>query len=185
MGIKIGYARVSTKDQSLEIQLTALNKECNKAHIYQEKVSGTGKAAREQLRECLDFIREGDTLVITKLDRLARSMGDLMTIKTKLKAKGATLQILDQPALNDSSLTGDLMFNIMGAIAEFETGIRSERQIEGVAAALAKGTHFGATAKLSGQQIEEMKAGREAGMLIRELMEKYSLSKSSVYRLMK
>ncbi len=133
----------------------------------------------------MKYIRKGDVLVITKLDRLARSMVDLMNIKTELKDKGAKLEILDQPELNESSISGDLMFNILGAIAQFETAIRSERQQEGVQTALAKGVKFGVKSKLTPAQVEEMKAKRKEGVLIRLLMAEYGISKATVYRLLK
>jgi len=180
---RIGYARVSSAGQSLEIQLAKL-KATGCTEIFSEKKSGTKRNKREELKNCMKYIRKGDVLVITKLDRLARSMVDLMNIKTELKDKGATLEILDQPELNESSISGDLMFNILGAIAQFETAIRSERQQEGVQAALAKGVKFGVKSKLTPEQVEEMKTKRKDGVLIRELMVEYDLSKASVYRLL-
>ena len=180
---RVGYARVSSASQSLEIQQDKLNK-AGCTEIFEEKKSGTKRDKREELKNCMKYIRKGDVLVITKLDRLARSMVDLLNIKTELKEKGASLEIIDQPALNEASISGDLMFSILGAIAQFETAIRSERQQEGVQAALKKGVKFGVKAKLSDAQVEEMKVKRKDGKLIRELMAEYDLSKSSVYRLL-
>jgi len=181
-GMKIGYARVSSTGQSLEIQIDKLTA-YGCTEIFTEKQSGTSIANREELELCMKFVRRGDTLVITKLDRLARSMVDLMNIKSVLKDKGASLEIIDQPALNDSSITGDLMFNILGAIAEFETGIRKERQTEGIAKAKSHGVKFGAKAKLTAAQLESMKIERASGALVKDLMTKYNISKATFYRL--
>jgi DNA invertase Pin-like site-specific DNA recombinase len=124
---RVGYARVSSVGQSLEVQLDKL-KHCDK--IYQEKKSGaSGK--RPRLEACLEYIREGDTLVVTRLDRLARSTLHLCQIAADLERKQVNLQVLDQN-INTNSATGRLLFNILGAIAQFETEIRAERQMDGI-----------------------------------------------------
>ena len=122
----IGYARVSSVGQSLDVQLDKL-KHCQK--IYKEKQSGTNQK-RSELKACLDYIREGDTLVVTRLDRLARSTLHLCQIAETLKEEKVDLQVLDQN-INTSDATGRLLFNMLGAIAQFETEIRAERQMEG------------------------------------------------------
>jgi len=178
---KVGYARVSSVGQSLDIQTDKLT-EYGCVEIFSEKKSGTSRSQRKEFERCMKYIRNGDVLVITKLDRLARSMVDLLNIKTELKDKGGELEILDQPEMQ--SISGELMFNILGAIAQFETAIRKERQVEGIEKAKSKGVRFGAKAKLTDDQVAEMKAKRESGVLIRELMAEYELSKASVYRLL-
>lgn len=176
---KVGYARVSSVGQSLDVQIDKLS-DCNK--IFQEKKSGT-TAERPAFKECMNYLREGDTLIITKLDRLARSTYHLTQIAEDLKSRKIALRVIDQN-IDTSTPTGKLLFNMLASIAEFETEIRKERQLEGIAKAKENGVKFGAKAKLTQEQIAEMKEKREAGVLIKNLMEEYSLSKSSVYRLM-
>jgi DNA invertase Pin-like site-specific DNA recombinase len=173
----IGYARVSSVGQSLDVQLDKLN-HCDK--IYQEKKSGaSGK--RPQLEVCLEYVREGDTLVVTRLDRLARSTLHLCQIADELQRKGVYLQVLDQ-SIDTSDATGRLLFNMLGAIAQFETEIRAERQMDGIQKAKERGVHFGRKKKLTIAQIAELQQRRKQGELIKTLMKEYGLSKASVYR---
>ncbi len=173
----VGYARVSSVGQSLDIQLDKL-KHCKK--IFQEKKSGTSQK-RSQLETCLEYVREDDTLVVTRLDRLARSTLHLCQIADELKRKGVELQVLDQN-INTGDATGRLLFNMLGAIAQFETEIRAERQMDGIAKAKQNGVRFGAQKKLTTKQIKELQRKREEGVLIKALMNDYKLSKASVYR---
>ena len=177
----IGYARVSSVGQSLDVQLDKLQ-HCDK--IYQEKRSGTsagGPGARPRLEACLEYVREGDTLVVTRLDRLARSTLHLCQIADELKRKGVNLQVLDQN-IDTSDATGRLLFNMLGAIAQFETEIRAERQMDGIQKAKERGVRFGRKKALSKTQAAELRARRKQGELIRTLMKEYGLSKASVYR---
>lgn len=177
----IGYARVSSVGQSLEVQQDKLNEYgCTK--IYREKRSGT-TANRPQLKQCLDYVRDGDVLVITKLDRLARSTLDLHKIVEQLNSKNVGFKVLDQ-SIDTTTKEGRLMFSILASIAEFETELRKERQLDGIAKAKENGVHFGRKAKLTDDQIEEMQSKRAEGVLIRELMSEYKLSKASIYRLL-
>ncbi|MGO8753835.1 MAG: recombinase family protein [Gallionellaceae bacterium] len=176
---KIGYARVSSTGQSLEVQLEKL-KGCEK--IYREKKSAKTDN-RPQLQICLDYVRHGDTLVITKLDRLARSTRDLLNITNKLSAKKVQLKVLDQN-IDTSTPTGKLMLTMLGAIAEFENDLRKERQADGIEMAKKKGVQFGRKPSLTAEQIQEMKELRDSGIMIKDLMSKYSLSKASIYRLL-
>jgi DNA invertase Pin-like site-specific DNA recombinase len=173
----IGYARVSSVGQSLEVQLDKL-KNCRK--IFQEKKSASG-AKRLQLAACLEYVREGDTLVVTRLDRLARSTLHLCQIADELRCKEVELQVIDQN-INTADATGRLLFNMLGAINQFETEIRAERQTDGINKAKENGVKFGATKKLTDEQIKEMREKRKAGVLIKNLMDQYKLSKASVYR---
>ena len=177
----IGYGRVSTTGQSLEIQETKL-KDYGVDKIFVEKMSGT-TATRPQLKACLEYVREGDTLVICKLDRLARSVSHLHSIVKDLDSRGVGFKVLDQ-AIDTTTKEGRLMFSILASIAEFETELRAERTQEGRAAALAKGVKFGAKPKLTPAQIEEMNTKRAAGILIKDLMTEYKISKATVYRLL-
>lgn len=174
---RVGYARVSSVGQSLEVQLDKL-KDCQK--IFQEKKSASG-GKRPQLAACLEYVREGDVLVVTRLDRLARSTLHLCQIADELKRKEVELQVIDQN-INTADATGRLLFNMLGAINQFETEIRAERQMDGIIKAKEKGVKFGASKKLSEQQIEEMRRKRQSGVLIKTLMKDYNLSKASVYR---
>jgi DNA invertase Pin-like site-specific DNA recombinase len=179
----IGYARVSTIGQSLDVQLEALKAAgCEK--VYSEKRSGLdGK--RPELGKCLDYVREGDVLLVTKLDRLARSTSDLYATVGRLKDKGVGFRCLDNRDMDTTTKTGKLMLGILALIAEFETDIRKERQLEGIAKAKERGVAFGRQPKLSDEEIAEMRRRRlEDGVLIKELMASYDLSKASVYRLL-
>ena len=174
---KIGYARVSTVGQSLDVQLDKLE-DCEK--IFQEKMSGTNDK-RPRLQSCLEYVREGDSLVITRLDRLARSTLHLCQIAAELEHKKVDLQVLDQN-INTGDATGRLLFNMLGAIAQFETEIRAERQAEGIRKAKERGVKLGKKKKLTPEQISELQNRRKEGVLIKTLMKEYDLSKSSVYR---
>ena len=179
----VGYARCSSVSQSLAVQLDVLN-DYGVDVVYSEKQSATSTNQRHELKRCLDYVRSGDTLVITKLDRLARSTFDLTNIAKQLEEDGVDLVVLEQN-IDTSTSTGRLLFGMLGVIAQFETEIRKERQLAGIAKALERGVKFGARSKLSKEQIVEMVADRNKGMLIRECAEKYSISNDSVYRLMR
>ena len=151
--------------QSLEVQLAKLAS-CDKA--YQEKRSGAS-GTRPSLAACLEYVREGDTLVVTRLDRLARSTLHLCQIAAELERKGVDLQVLDQQ-IDTHTSTGRLLFHMLGAIAQFETEIRAERQRDGIAHAKERGVPFGRRKKLTPQRIAELHARRQEGLPIRTLM---------------
>ena len=177
----VGYARVSSVGQSLDVQLDKL-KHCDK--IYEEKKSGAAAGApgaRSRLEACLEYVREGDTLVVTRLDRLARSTLHLCQIAEELARKGVHLQVLDQNIATGDA-TGRLLFNMLGAIAQFETEIRAERQLDGIHKAKAQGVRFGRQKTLTKAQVAELQQRRKQGELIKTLMKEYNLSKASVYR---
>jgi len=177
----IGYARVSSIGQSLEIQIDNLSKYgCEK--IYKEKRSGT-TAQRPEMKACLDYVRSGDVLVITKLDRLARSIFHLHKIVNDLNIKDVGFKVLDQ-SFDTTTKDGRLMFSILASIAEFETELRSERQLEGIAKAKQNGVAFGRKSKLTEKEVNSMIIERATGSKIKVLMQKYNLSKASVYRIM-
>lgn len=173
----VGYARVSSVGQTLDVQLDKL-KHCHK--IFQEKKSGAA-GRRARLEACLEYVREGDTLVVTRLDRLARSTLHLCQIAAELERKQVNLQVLDQN-INTSDATGRLLFNMLGAIAQFETEIRAERQRDGIQKARERGVTFGQRKKLNRQQVVELQDKRGQGVLIKRLMQEYGISKASVYR---
>jgi DNA invertase Pin-like site-specific DNA recombinase len=151
-------------------------------HIFAELVSGKSKENRPRLKECLRFIRKGDVLIITKLDRLARSAADLHSIAQQLQAKGVELKVLDQN-IDTTTSTGRAMFGMIAVFAEFERDLIEERRTEGMRkyhAQLAKeGRKPGPEPKLDPAKV---KALRKQGLLIREIMKKVGASKASVYR---
>ena len=173
----VGYARVSSVGQRLDVQVAKLQ-HCDK--LFQEHTSGSADK-RSHLVACLDYVREGDTLVVTRLDRLARSTWHLCQIAEVLARKRVHLHVLDQ-SIDTSDATGRLLFHMLGAIAQFETELRAERQREGMQKAQERGVHFGRQKKLTPGQIRELHRRRAQGILIKTLMEDYGLSKVSVYR---
>lgn len=174
---RIGYARVSSVGQSLDVQLEKL-KGCDK--IYQEKRSAVG-GKRPSLETCIEYVRKGDALVVTKLDRLARSTLHLCQIAAELDRKGVDLQVLDQQ-IDTSTSTGRLLFNMLAAIAQFETEIRAERQKDGLEQAKARGVPLGRHKMLTPQHIAELCARRKTGVPISRLMYDFRISKATVYR---
>jgi len=173
----VGYARVSSVGQSLRVQLDKLA-DCDK--VFQEKKSGASDK-RPRLKACLEYVREGDVLAVTRLDRLARSTLHLCQIADELKSKKVSLLVLDQN-INTADATGRLLFNMLGAIAQFETEIRAERQMDGIQKAKERGIEFGRKKKLTDDERSELQRRRRKGDLIKDLMKGYGLSKASVYR---
>jgi DNA invertase Pin-like site-specific DNA recombinase len=157
MGELIGYARVSSTDQKLEVQLDQLNN-LGIDRVYQEKASGAD-ADRVELAAMLDYVRQGDTIVACKLDRLARSTTHLLSIVEKLKAKGVTLKVLNID-LDTATPTGKLMLTMLGAIATFEREMMLERQADGIAKAKTKGVYTGRkpTAKAKSAEVIDLLA---------------------------
>src|SRR5258708_16849682 len=133
----IGYARVSTTDQDLSIQESAL-KAAGCEVIRAEKRSGTTTQGREELRTVVDVLRRGDVLMVTRIDRLARSVGDLQDIVRDVKARGASLKATEQP-IDTGTAAGKCFLDMLGVFAEFETNLRRERQLDGIAKAKAPG----------------------------------------------
>ena len=175
----VGYARVSSFGQSLEVQLDKLS-HCEK--VFQEKKSGRTDN-RAELQNCLTYLRDGDTLVITKLDRLGRSIRDLLNIINQLEKNNVSFQVLDQQ-IDTSTPSGMLLLHMLGAIAEFENDLRASRQSEGIQKALSNGVQFGRKSKLTDDEVLVMRKAREAGTKIKDLMAEYGLSKASIYRLL-
>ena len=179
----IGYARVSTKDQSLDSQLHNL-KEYGCTKIFNEKATGAN-SERKALSEMLGFIREGDVLVLTKLDRLARSSIDLGKIAETLQGKGVDLVVLDQK-IDTTTPAGKLMFTMIGAFAEFERDLIHERCQEGIARARVNGVRFGRPKKLSDSQLQRLKLEFDDGCIGKaDLAKKFNISRPTLYRLMK
>ena len=180
MGMKVGYARVSTSGQNLDIQLDRLA-DCDR--IYREKASASSTKNRPELKSALDFVREEDIFIVTKLDRLARSVVDLSNIVQRLEGKKVDLVVLDQ-GIDTTTIYGKLQFNILAAIGEFERGLIRERSREGREKAKARGVKFGARPKLTSEEIQTLMQDYETpGLSKRDIAELYGISISSVYRL--
>lgn len=174
----VGYARVSSAGQSLDIQLEALSAAgCEK--VFSEKKSGTSASARDALQESLDFVREGDTLIVTRLDRLARSSNDLHNIIARLTSKGAKFRCLQQSGVDTDSGMGKLVLAILGAVAEFETDIRRERQREGIDKAKAAGVYRGRKPSVDIVKVREL---RNSGMGPSAIAKELKVGRTSVYR---
>jgi DNA invertase Pin-like site-specific DNA recombinase len=177
MASLIGYARVSTEDQDPEIQTAAL-KAAGCTTIRAEKRSGTTTEGRAELATVLDFLRSGDTLMVTRIDRLARSIGDLQTIVRAVQSKGAHLKATEQP-IDTSTAAGKCFLDMLGVFAEFETNLRKERQMEGIAKAKAAGVYKGRPKSIEAQRVRELKSkGLGASEIAREL----GIGRASVYR---
>jgi len=177
--IRVGYARVSSVGQSLDVQVDKLTAAgCDP--IFEEKASGT-RQDRPVLRECLRYLRKGETLVVTRLDRLARSLAHLSALDTQLQAPEVTLQVLDQ-AIDTTTPHGKMLFGMLAVFAEFENDLRKERQMDGIRKAQARGVYIGGKPALTPEQVLALRAQRAAGALIKDLMRQYGLSKASVYR---
>jgi DNA invertase Pin-like site-specific DNA recombinase len=172
-----GYARVSTADQNLSIQEEAL-KAAGCEMVRSEKVSGTSTTGRHQLQVLLDFVRDGDELVVTRVDRLARSVFDLQKIVRELDEKGVSLKATEQP-IDTSTAAGKCFLDMLSVFAEFETNLRRERQMEGVAKAKSEGKYKGRPPKIDTKQIQELKS---SGMNVTEISKQMGISRVSVYR---
>ncbi len=179
---RFGYARVSSTGQSLDIQLAELARHCDE--VRSEKQSGTTLEGRCELRSLLSVLQPGDELYVTRLDRLARSLRDLMDIADAIKEAGASLHVTQQ-SIETKTPAGRLFFAILGAIAAFETELRKERQAEGIAAAKAKGAYKGSnptrTPKFDRKRIAEMRAG---GMKVAEIAREIGCAQFTVRRVL-
>jgi DNA invertase Pin-like site-specific DNA recombinase len=180
-GQYIGYARVSTNEQDTSIQIEQLQKAgCHR--VFQEKASGTSQN-RQKLNELLDFIREGDTLVITRIDRLARSLRDLQNIVYDLKKKGIGIKATEQP-IDTSTAAGKAFLDMLGVFAEFETNIRKERQGEGIAKAKLNGAYKGRQ-KLSNEVKDAIIQLYNDGIKQVEIVKQLGVGRTSVYNTLK
>jgi DNA invertase Pin-like site-specific DNA recombinase len=173
----IGYARVSTTDQDLSVQHAAL-KAAGCTVIRSEKRSGTSTEGRAELRTVLEFLQAGDVLTVTRIDRLARSIGDLQDIVRELRAKGVALKATEQP-IDTATAAGKAFLDMLGVFAEFETNLRKERQLEGIAAAKAKGVYKGRPPSIEAAKVATLKA---EGLGATEIAEKLGIGRASVYR---
>ena len=139
-------------------------------------------AGRPELKKCLEYLRDGDTLLVTKIDRLARSTSDLYRIIAMLAEKGVSFKVIDDPSIDTSSRTGKLVMGILALIAEFDNDIRRERQMDGIAKARDRGVKFGRKLDLTPERVSEIRALRKGGTTVPEIMRRTDLSKASIYR---
>src|SRR5258708_5886696 len=154
----IGYARVSSTCQDLSIQEAAL-KAAGCDVMRSEKRSGTTTQGRDELRTVLEFLRKGDCLCVTRIDRLARSIADLQDIVKTIRARGASLRATEQTGIDTSTAAGKCFLDMLAVFAEFEANLRRERQLEGIAKAKAEGIYKGRPASIDVAQVRETKAG--------------------------
>ncbi len=176
--MKVGYARVSSVGQNLQSQLDAL-KEYKVERIFSEKVSATSTKGREQLKEMLNFVREGDEIVFTRTDRIARSVLDLQLIVKELTEKGVSLTATEQP-ISTKDATSKCFLDMLSVFAEFETNLRKERQLDGIKANLHKFKGRGQTIDIA--KIQKLKEeGKGATAIAKEM----GIDRTSVYRLLK
>jgi DNA invertase Pin-like site-specific DNA recombinase len=178
--MKVGYARTSTLDQKhgLAAQIEELEAAgCGK--IFREQLSSVDEN-RTQLEAAIEFVREGDELIVTKLDRLARSVADLVGIEKKLTGKGTALRVM-QPALDTSTSTGRLSFNVIASVAQFEREIMLERQHEGIQRAKVAGKYKGRqpTARAKAGEVRKL---RDDGLGATQIAVQLGISRRSVYR---
>jgi len=176
--MRIGYARVSTHGQNLKAQETALyDADCEQ--IYAENESGKN-TEREKLNEMISFIRDGDIVVVTKLDRLARSTKDLLQIAETISIKGASLEVLNIK-LDTSTPTGKLMLTMLGAIAEFEREIMLERQKEGIAIAKENGAYTGRK-PIAKEKLQQAQDSIEGGSSVSQATLDAGISRRTYYK---
>ena len=179
----VGYGRVSSTGQSLDVQEDKL-RAAGCTRLFLEKKSGTQAANRPQLQACLSFVREGDVVVICRLDRMARSVLDLAKIADMLKRKKVALKVLDQQ-IDTSKPEGRMMFGILSTFAEFENDIRAERQADGIAKAKAKGVQFGRKPALTEEQRQRVLILRnQEGFSATQLAERFNVGIATIYRVL-
>jgi len=174
---KIGYARTSTVEQNLDSQIIAL-KAANCEIIRTEQKSGSNLTNRTELNNILEFIHKDEYLVVTRIDRLARSLKDLQIIVDRLKAKGAHLYAIEQP-VDTSNATGKAFFDMLGVFAEFETNLRRERQADGIAVAKNKGIYKGRPPSIDQDKIKQhLSEGKRPTQIAKDL----EISRGMVYK---
>lgn len=173
-----GYARVSTNDQDFTLQEQAL-RAAGCEVIRAEKVTGTSRTNRTELQVLLDFLRSGDTLVVTRIDRLARSIKDLQDIVYTLKEQGVTLKATEQP-IDTRSAAGKAFLDMLGVFAEFETNLRRERQAEGITAAKSRGVYRGRKPSVDTAEILRLRFEEKLGAT--EIARRLSVGRATVYR---
>ena len=175
-----GYARVSSSDQDLTIQHAAL-KAAGCGVIRAETASGTCRDERTELQALLDFLHAGDMLVVTRIDRLARSLKDLQDIVHELKAKGMTLRATEQP-VDTGTAAGKAFLDMLGVFAEFETNLRRKRQLEGIRAAKKRGVYKGRRPSIDAAEVRRLREQERLGSAA--IARRLGIGRASVYRVL-
>jgi DNA invertase Pin-like site-specific DNA recombinase len=173
-----GYARVSTLDQDLAIQRAAL-KAAGSGVIRAETASGSRRDGRSELQVLLDLVRPGDTRVVTRVDRLARSPKDRQDIVHELKGKGVALRATEQP-VDTGTAAGKVFLDMLGEFAEFETGLRRERQLDGIRAVKARGAHKDRKPKIDPAEVRRPQEGEGLGPSA--IARRLGIGRASVHR---
>ncbi len=176
---RIGYARVSTIDQDLQVQLDRLRHEGCEI-VRSEKVSGSSRDGRNELATVIDFLREGDELVVTRLDRLGRDTRDVLNIVHECQQRGAFITVLD-PHVSTRGEMGHVIITVLGMVAQMERRFIKERQREGIERAKSEGVYKGGKSRISHQKIREL---RDAGMGIMAIASTVKCSRMQVYRVL-
>jgi DNA invertase Pin-like site-specific DNA recombinase len=177
----IGYARVSAVDQDFNGQIDNLKAAgCDK--IFSEKVSAKSTNGRHALQKALDALKPGDTLIVVRLDRLARSIRDLLGLLDEIKAAGAHIKALEDPWLDTTTPHGELILTIMGGMAEFERKLIRARCDEGIKRAKARGTVFGRRAALGHGEKRKIAERYAAGETMRQLADEYEVGVGTIHR---
>src|SRR5215211_1436725 len=174
---RIGYARVSSTDQDLALQTERL-KAAGCEMVRSEKVTGSTRQGRSELASIITFLRPGDELVVTRIDRLARSIGDLQDLVREMKAKGAFLRATEQP-IDTGTAAGKAFLDMLGVFAKFETNLRRERQLEGIAKAKAAGVYKGRKPSVDRAKVAQL---REQGLGASAIAKRLNIGRASVYR---
>lgn len=180
MSRTIGYARVSTTDQTLDVQRAALT-DCD--IVFEEQASGTRREGREQLDLALKVCQQGDTLVVTRLDRLGRSLRDLANIAHEMEGKGVSLRVLEQ-SVDTSTSAGKAFFGMLAVFAQFETDVRAERQREGIEKARRHGKYKGRLPSTTPEQREQIRNEHALGLSKALIGRKLGVSRTTVYRVL-
>lgn len=180
----IAYARVSSVDQNLARQEAAFKAFGHVDRVFSDKASGKDTAGRAGLQECLDYVRSGDTLIVASMDRLARSLPDLLKIVHGLSAKGVTVRFLKEGLTFDGSAHADFLLGIFGSVAQFERALIRERQQEGIEIAKAEGRFKGRPCKLSEEQQDTVRQLHREGVKVAEIARRFNVSRPAVYRIL-
>lgn len=183
MGAAVAYIRVSTTGQNLSAQRTAV-RAAGAEKIFEEKQSGAD-ADRPRLKACLEFVREGDTLIVTKADRIARSSRHLFNLLHELTQKNVAVRFLDQPQLNTDDKYGRFMLTVLAGVAELERQLIRERQAAGIEDAKRRGIRFGRKPKINEKVAKVVKRLRNEGLSVPEIGRQLGLKRSSVYNALK
>lgn len=183
-GQKVAYVRVSTTEQNSARQLEEIRNYSEVSRIFEDHISGRSRAERPQLAECIKYIREGDELIVSSIDRLARSLVDLRNLVDEITAKGVTVHFLHEKLTfsKDQNPRDSLMLSVLGAFAEFERAIIRERQTEGIALARKAGKYKGRKRALSPEQVKEARERINSGETKSSVAKHFNVARTTLYR---